>query len=72
MAPKLYLPVGAGWLGGIEFLMGPSSPAIADLYIVSVHDPADNGFASSPPPEAVDLCLDPGGQGGFLALPPMD
>lgn len=31
---------------------------------------ANNVFASPPPPEMVDLCLDPGVQGRFLALPP--
>ena len=50
--------------------MGCSSPAIADLYIVLMPNSVNDVFASPPPPEMVDLCLDPGLQGGFLALPP--
>lgn len=56
-------------LGGIEFSMCPSSPAVVDFCFVSVQDLASDDFAFPLPLEKVDLCLDPRAREDFLPFP---
>ena len=57
-----------GWGGSCGRIEFPCAlfPSGSWLLLLSMENPANDDFASLPPPEAVDLCLDPRDQEGFL------